>query len=235
MLLAYLDESYDKVEYWLTSLLVPAESALKLQQDLDSVVYDACMSGYGVHWTAELHGYELVHGEGDWARMNDKIRARIGIYRKAYEAIAACDGIEIVLKGIHVARLKQRYGDNAWHPHRAAIDFMAQTLNSMALGRQTHFLAIADEIDQADTLRASYWNFQQYGTLSAWTGKIDRSLDALHFAPSKHSRLLQAADLVSFMHFRRRRSGVTDPRALKANKELWDIIDPQVKVTTIWP
>jgi hypothetical protein len=38
MLLAYLDESYDKVEYWLTALLVPADAALKLQQDLDKVV-----------------------------------------------------------------------------------------------------------------------------------------------------------------------------------------------------
>lgn len=235
MLLAYLDESYDKVEYWLTALLVPADSALQLQQDLEGIVYDAYMSSYCVARTAELHGYELVHGEGDWAPMSDKIRARIGIYRKVYEAIAACEGIEIVFRGINIPRLKLRYRDNAWHPHRVAIDFMAQSLNSMARGRQTHFLAIADEIDQSDTLRANYWRFQQFGTLSSWTGTIDRSLDALHFAPSKHSRLLQAADLVSYMHFRRRRSGITDPRALKANKEIWDIIDRQVKVLTIWP
>jgi len=31
MLLAYLDESYDKVEYWLAALVVPTDAALQLQ------------------------------------------------------------------------------------------------------------------------------------------------------------------------------------------------------------
>src|SRR5689334_3876788 len=139
MLLAYLDESYDKVEYWLTALLVPADAALKLQQDLDSIVYEASMSGYGVHWSAELHGHQILHGLGEWEPMAPMIRARIGIYRKAFEAIAACEGIEIVMRGIHIPRQKERYLD-PWHPHRVAIDFMAQSLNSMARGRNTHFL-----------------------------------------------------------------------------------------------
>ncbi|MDC8973995.1 DUF3800 domain-containing protein [Mycobacterium marinum] len=235
MLLAYLDESYDKVEYWLTALMVPADAALKLQQDLNGIVYEACMSSYGVHWSAELHGHQILHGEGEWERMGPKVRARIGIYRKAFEAIATCEGVEIVMRGVNIPNLKARYGANAWHPHRVAIDFVAQSCNSMAAGRSTHFLAIADEIDQADTLRASYWNFQNYGTLSSWTKTIDRSLDALHFAPSKHSRLLQAADLVSYLHFRRRRSRVKDPRSVKTTNELWEIVADIVKVWQIWP
>jgi hypothetical protein len=190
---------------------------------------DACISSYGVHWSAELHGHELLHGKGEWELMAPLVRARIGIYMKAFEAIAACDGIEIVMRGIDIPKQKERYSD-PWHPHRVAIDFMAQSLNSMAKGRDTHFLAIADKVDQADTLRASYWNFQYYGTLSTWTGKIDRSLDTLHFAPSKNSRLLQAADLISFLHFRMRRSDVTDPRALKANQNIWDTIANKVKI-----
>jgi hypothetical protein len=235
MLLAYLDESYDNVEYWLTALLVPADAALKLQQDLNSIVYDACMASYGVHWSAELHGHEILHGKGEWGHMGPKVRARIGIYRKAFEAIAACDGVEIATRGVNIPNLKAKYGANSWHPHRVAIDFMAQSLNSMAVGRNTHFLAIADEIDQADTLRASYWNFQNYGTLSSWTKTIDRSLDALHFAPSNRSRLLQAADLVSYLHFRRRRSDVTDPRSVRATEDLWKIVADKVRVYQIWP
>jgi hypothetical protein len=234
MLLAYLDESYDKVEYWLTTLLVPADAALKLQQDLDSIVYEAYPGGYGVHWSAELHGHQILHGLGEWECMAPKVRARIGIYRKAFEAIAACEGIEIVMRGIRIPRQKERYAD-PWHPHRVAIDFMAQSLNLMSKGRDTHFLAIADEIDQADTLRASYWDFQYYGTLSPWPGKINRSLDTLHFAPSKYSRLLQGADLVSYLHFRMRRSKVIDPRALKVNNDLWNIIATKLKVHHIWP
>jgi hypothetical protein len=234
MLLAYLDESYDKAEYWLTALVVPSDSALQLQNDLDGVVNDATMSGYNLPPDAELHGHQLVHGKGDWESMAAMVRARIQIYAKALRAIAACDGAEIAMRGIDIKRLNDRYTD-PWHPHRVAIDFMAQSLNALSKRRDTHFLAIADEIEQADTLRASYWAFQRYGTLSYWSGAIDRAVDALHFAPSKHSRLLQAADLVSYLHFRMRRSGVTDPRAIKANRDLWDIIAAKRKVWQIWP
>lgn len=235
MLLAYLDESYDDAEYWLTALIVPSHSALQLQKDLDSVVEEATYSGYRVPFNAELHGYPLVHGKDDWKPMAHMIRARIGIYSKALQAIADCDGAEIAMRGINIERHKERYGDFAYHPHRVALDYMAQSLNGWAKGHNTHFLAIADEIDQADTLRASYWNIQRYGTMSRWTGRADRAVDALHFAPSKHSRLLQAADLVSYLHFRRRRSGVTDPRAAKANEDLWQIIASQLKIHNIWP
>lgn len=232
MLLAYLDESYDKVEYWLTALVVPTETALQLQNSLDAVVYEA-MTKYGIPYDAELHGHALVHGKDDWAPMAPMIRARIKIYSDALEAIASCDGVELALRGIDISALNRRY-TKPWHPHRVAIDFMAQTLNGMAKGRETHFLAIADEIDQADTLRASYWQFQRIGTLSLYSGKADRAVDALHFAPSKHSRLLQAADLVSYLHFRRRRSGVTDPRAVKANDDLWDVVKGQLYAWHLW-
>lgn len=233
MLLAYLDESYDKAEYWLAALVVPAAAALQLQNDLDAVVNRAMTSGYGVPSDAELHGHALVQGKDDWAPMAPMIRARIKVYSEALEAIAACEGVELAFRGINIPALKERY-PNPWHPHRVAIDFMAQTLNGVARGRNTHFLAIADEIDQADTLRASYWEFQRFGTLSLYAGKIDRAVDALHFAPSKHSRLLQAADLVSYLHFRRRRSGVADPRAVKANEDLWDIVKDRKHAWHLW-
>lgn len=233
MLLAYLDESYDKVEYWLTALAVPTGSALALQNALDAIVDNAAASGYDIPVDAELHGYPLVHGKGDWTSMARMVRARIKIYADAIDVIASCEGVELVLRGIDIPALNARYTE-PWHPHRVAIDFMAQTLNGMAKGRNTHFMAIADDIDQADTLRASYWQFQRFGTLSRYAGKIDRAVDALHFAPSKHSRLLQAADLVSYLHFRRRRSNVTDPRAVKVNDDLWDRIKGRLYAHHIW-
>lgn len=69
-------------------------------------------------------------------------------------------------------------------------------------------------------------------TLSRYGGKLDRAVDALHFAPSRHSRLLQAADLVSFLHFRIRRTPEADPRSAKASANLWDIVDHQVRTKT---
>jgi hypothetical protein len=234
VLLAYIDESYDKVEYWLTALVVPADNALQLQNDLDAVVSDAAKS-YGISPDAELHGSHIRAGKGDWAGMKEMIRARIKVYSDALEAIAACDGLELAFRGIDIPKHKARYGSATWHPHRVALDFLCQSLNGIALGKGTHFLAIADEIDQADTLRASYWHFQRLGTLSPYTAKIDRGVDALHFAPSKHSRLLQAADLVSYLNFRMRRSSITNPRARQADAGLAQIVAPKRCVWNLWP
>ena len=82
MLLAYIDGSYDKVEYWLTALVVPAEDALQLQNDLDAVVSGAARS-YGVSPDAELHGSYIRAGKGGWAGMKEMIRARIKVYSDA--------------------------------------------------------------------------------------------------------------------------------------------------------
>lgn len=41
MHLAYLDESHDKSEYWITGLIVPALRAQKLEFALDDIVLEA--------------------------------------------------------------------------------------------------------------------------------------------------------------------------------------------------
>lgn len=87
MLPAYIDESYDKVEYWLTALVVPADNALQLQNDLDAAVPDAARS-YGVSPDAELHGSHIRGGKDDWTGMKEMIRAPIKVYSDALETIA---------------------------------------------------------------------------------------------------------------------------------------------------
>ncbi|GJO33952.1 hypothetical protein NJB1507_46250 [Mycobacterium marinum] len=233
MLLAYVDESYDRGEYWLTALAVPHHVALRLQNELDGVVREA-VAKYNVPLNIELHGSPLLHAAGEWEPMKQMPRARIKIYSDAFEAIAGCDGIEIVMCGIDIARLNRRY-TNPLHPHREALDMLAQALNERATETETHFMAIADEIDQSDTLRASYWDLQRLDTLSRYGGKLDRAVDALHFAPSKHSRLLQAADLVSFLHYRIRRTPVTDPRSAAASDKIWQIVQSKVTIERIGP
>lgn len=232
MLLGYIDESYNDKEYWLTGLMIPSPDALPLQRDLDQVVASA--EKYGVPSSAELHGHPLQHGKDDWEPMRSMVRARIKVYSDALDAIASYPNIEIAFRGIDILQHKKKYA-NPWHPHRVALDYLCQSMNSMARGRGENFLAIADEVDRSDTLRQSYYDFQRGGTLSRFNRTIDRSIDSLHFAPSKHSRLLQAADLVSYLHYRIRCSGVKDHRARSANEKLMSKIQHQRRVWDIWP
>lgn len=59
-------------------------------------------------------------------------------------------------------------------------------------------------------------------------------LDTLHFGPSNHSRLLQAADMVSFVWRRRCTVNEADPRAAAAMERIWQAFAPAVAVQWIW-
>ena len=43
---------------------------------------------YALTEKAELHGYELFHGDKEWAPAKNTVRARIGLYRRALQVIA---------------------------------------------------------------------------------------------------------------------------------------------------
>jgi hypothetical protein len=48
------------------------------------------------------------------------------------------------------------------------------------------------------------------------------------------SRLVQAADLVAFLHQRVADVVETDKRAARANEELWSVIAPSMRKERIW-
>ncbi|MBO3745989.1 DUF3800 domain-containing protein [Streptosporangiaceae bacterium NEAU-GS5] len=58
-------------------------------------------------------------------------------------------------------------------------------------------------------------------------------VDTIHFAPSSASRLLQAADLVAFLHQRCQRKE-RDPHAQQANEDLWVRISGKVYHEMCW-
>jgi hypothetical protein len=80
---------------------------------------------YGVSPTAELHGNALVQGTDEWLTMAPMIRARIGVYEAALDAIASGDGLHLFLCGVDRARLRLRYTEPG-HPHRLALSHVLQ-------------------------------------------------------------------------------------------------------------
>jgi hypothetical protein len=54
-------------------------------------------------------------------------------------------------------------------------------------------------------------------------------LDTLHFVPSQHSRLIQAADLVTFLHRRRCTIKETDPRQAQALERIWSHVQARIR------
>ncbi|HEU0130992.1 MAG TPA: DUF3800 domain-containing protein [Mycobacteriales bacterium] len=226
MLLTYLDESYDRARYWLCGLVCPDDQAIPLMHALDAVV----ASAPGVPDQAELHGHALFHGSQEWAPFARRVRARLGVYHAALAAIAAHD-VRLVLQGVDVPALRARH---TVHPHAVVLQHLAERVDRLAEDRDERLLLIADEVAGADGYREHIWRFQRGPTPGYRPRHLTRIADTLHFAPSRASRLLQAADLVAFLH-RRITSGVErDERAVRANAALWARIEPRVHRISCW-
>ena len=107
---------------------------------------------------------------------------------------------------------------------RSSIGHLAQRCHGLLSKGQTLALFV-DESPKQDDIRAHVREFKKNGTWS----KIDRRplkniLDTVYFAPSCESRLLQAADLVSYAHFRARMTPVTS-KSHGAGKQAWGIVE----------
>ncbi|MFE5918205.1 DUF3800 domain-containing protein [Streptomyces sp. NPDC056468] len=235
MLLTYIDESYDQTNYWIAALVVPEQHVRSLAQALDAVVQKAAAS-YPVSRDAELHGHAIVQAVDDWAAMansqGNMIRARIGVYGDALRAIADHE-VAIIVRGVDIQQLKTRY-TNPYPPHQVVLSQLLERVQDYAEARDALALVIADEIAEADQHRAAFRDYQEVGTGGYLSSTLPRLVDTIHFAPSKSSRLLQAVDLVAYLHRRLTSRQDTDPRARKANVKLWSYVEPRVTHSHCW-
>lgn len=232
MLLAYLDESYTRDRYWIAALVCQEGDIQPISSGLDAVVAKAAATYPGIDPRAELHGHRLFHGTDDWAPLLTMVRARIGIYGAAFDTVAASNA-RIIIRGVDSRRLEQRYIFPR-PPHHVVLEHILERLNELAKAQDQLCLVIADEIDQQDQYRRSLWEWQNSATSGYLSQQLTRIVDTMHFAPSKTSRLLQATDLVAYLHCRIDGRRDKDERARRANEQLWGRINSNVSQCWCW-
>jgi hypothetical protein len=232
VLLTYLDESYTKERYLIAALMVPDAQARGLTAALDKVVKGAAWD-YPVSDEAELHAHEIFAGKGDWQRMAPMIRARIGVYDKALQAIADHD-VTVIIRSVDITGLDRRYPSGHDHPHSVVLTHLIERVDEYAAAVDERALLIADEVSGQDGYRRDLWLYQRSQTWGYRARKIERVVDTIHFAPSSSSRLVQAADLVAFLARRIKVHVETDERAKKANEALWSRIEPKIHHQGCW-
>lgn len=238
MLLTYVDESYDRDHYWMVALVVAEKHLRPLHRALDSVVSKAA-DHYPVDRHAELHGHALVQARDDWTRMGNKghnmVRARIGVYADAMKAIGAHD-VRVIVRGLD---LRPHRGDHVGpeacpSPHEVVLRQLLEEICEHVQVRDELALVIADEIEGADDHRRHFRDYQQAAVGGNMSDNLPCLVDTIHFAPSKASRLLQAADLIAYLHRRLVSGQDSDSRARKANEMLWAQVAPRVVHSHCW-
>ena len=233
VLLAYVDESYTKERYFIVALLVPDTEASLLASALDTIVEEASYTYGRIDTRAELHGYDLVAGKGDWLRLAEQIRVRIGIYNKAFQAIADRN-VHVIIRSVDIPGLDRRYPNGHDHPHSIVLAHLLERVDDCAARQDQFALVIADEISEQDDYRRDLWGYQRSGTWGYRARKLTRIVDTIHFAPSRASRLVQAADLIAYMARRTATHIETDERAKNANSALWARIEPKIHHNRCW-
>lgn len=233
MLLTYVDESYTKDRYFIAALMVPESEAASLTRALDEVVEDTHDEYGRISRRAELHGYDLVSGKRDWERLATQVRVRIGVYNKAFQAIADHD-VHIIIRSVNIPGLDRRYPGGHNEPHSIVLAHLLERVDECAAQYRELALVIADEISQQDDYRRELWGYQRNGTWGYRSSKLTRIIDTIHFAPSSASRLVQAADLVAYMARRTATHVETDDRARQANAALWARIQPRIRHNWCW-
>lgn len=231
MLLTYVDESHSKDVYYVCGLAVHHESIRGLESGLATAVDDASWEFTGFSSRAALHGHPLFHGNGDWERLQP--RQRIAIYHRAFQVIADHD-VKIFLRGVNRKKLVERYAGRAKDPHDVCLQHLLERVNSYAQRTDQVAMIIADELHEHDRRRRDLSDFKDYGTPGYLSSTLPRIVDTIHFAPSHHSRLIQASDLIAFLHHRIKTGADTDDRAVRANTSLWSRIEAKVEHDWTW-
>jgi len=229
VLLTYVDESFTDSWYWIGALLVPDQVAIALTAALDTVMADAAKV-HAVPADAELHGYDMFHGRLVWRDVPPRVR--IAIYNAAMKAVGAHD-VTIILRGVDRTGLAKRY-TSPKPAHDIVLSHLLERVDAYAAKEQQLALVIADEVDNPARHRADLTRYRTDGTGGYRSRQITRIVDTLHFAPSHSSRLVQAVDLVTFLHRRLTTVTESDRRAAAANERMWSWVQPRVYHTWCW-
>jgi hypothetical protein len=222
---AYVDETFNADAYWICMVLVHVDDIREAQDSLDAVVR-RWAEEFEVATDAELHGGDLWHGSGPYAGIAPGIRR--ALYDDALEVIRNANP-RIVLRG--VARRRLTVAD----PHRIAWRYAVESVDEVMEGVDGRALLLADEHQTERELRGDIVEYVQ-STTGGWKPRtITRVLPNLRFFGSHENRLLQAADLVAFVHQRRKSVATeTNARAQSAREGHWAKIAPHVVVERLW-
>ncbi len=234
MQLAYLDESKTQHAYWITALCVADCDARAVTTALNEVMVWAVRTyGTTVDPDAELHGVDLIGGKGVWKQWRPKefVAHRYELFERAIDAIAA-QPVRIWIRGANLEHVKSRYSSD--DVHGIVLPWALERVQMDAERQQDVALVIADEVQRQELYRQRVASWQRYGTYGWRDMKLDRLVDTLHFAPSHASRLLQAADLVSYVHTQTCRTHKR-PDTHAAWWRMWAKLSSAVRESSCWP
>lgn len=222
MLLAYIDESSNGLEYYVTTLLIRDTDLLSLGSSINALRKDISQE-YQLNENIEFHGYDILNGVNEWRSLKQNYEAQIDIYNRVMKCILEHE-VRFYVKGIEIASFSKKYGLDQTIMHNAALIWNLEKIQTKAKQSDDVVLAIADEVGQASSFYRANLRFHQEFVTFGWDPVVlDRIADTIHFAPSRESSFIQAVDIVAHAILRINRQD-TNPGAVAFNVGLKDLL-----------
>lgn len=131
--------------YYIAAAIGSAEAWEQVEGAFDAIKHTTA-EAHGTPLNAELHGHEIMGGEGEWAPLRGKHREAAGVYLAALRQARAA-GISYLFRGVDINRLNARYRYPE-QPHTVVLGHLLERLDDYA--RQSRepdqVIVVADEI-----------------------------------------------------------------------------------------
>jgi hypothetical protein len=230
MHISYLDESSTPGYYFIGALILDPSHIATVSQ----VIENLCSLVARDHPTVfdkkdELRGSQIWNGKGKWKNIGDRYRYAVFIH--AIEKLAELE-IEIALQGINRKKLEDRYHYPS-PPHELALKYLLEQLDKKFLRVSSKGIVICDETgsrSEDNKYRALLREWRETGTGGHFPRNLTSIVDTLHFVPSHESRVVQAIDLVTFLHQRRTVTRHPEPLEGEVLNQLWSTIEKKIIV-----
>ena len=233
VLIAYLDESYNKDFYYIAAAIGSADAWDQLEVAFTEIKANTARI-HGTPLDAELHGHEIMGGEGEWAPLRGKHREAAGVYLAALRQARAA-GITYLFRGVDINRLNARYRYPE-QPHTVVLGHLLERIDDHARKSREpdEVIVVADEIATQEVHKKQFEGYQLTGTPGYRPNMLARISTPINFASSRNSIGLQAADLAAYLHHRRNTVEEKHPAAQASMRRLLKEIDPATVHEWTW-
>ena len=196
MLFAYIDEtgnsgvrkSDDQPIHLLGALVIDTDHIRVVEDAMDEIA-----GTFGDPTTVEFKGYDLYHRAGSFKGV--EVADCIAVAEKLID-LAVQNATTFGYAGVDKRRSNAKD-----HPQVIAITFLLERLQPFLRSRKEQALIVADEYNElGDGLIEEYERFKKTGTSWGYAKvKLANVCDSLHYVKSKHSRLLQLCDVLTYI------------------------------------
>ncbi len=228
MLLAYLDESFSQGYYFMGGLILPPKVVPPVEKTINqlvqTIVNDHPLLSNSI---LELHGSHIWNGKGAWKNIGERYRFAVMIH--AIEKICEHD-VEIVFQGIDNKSHESKY-HYPIPPRDLALKYLLEVIDRKIEKRETHGIVILDQTSDSREnarQRKMFKEFQNLSTGGRFPRNLDFIVDTLHFVPSMESCPIQAIDLLTYVHYRRKVTRYPEKTEALVLEHIWNVIEKKL-------